>query len=115
MPVVAIGKSFVELHAEGTAKVHSASRLTSVVKRVKGVIKMGLLRGARRRGEDVGIGLRIDHGAANDEAACRYEPQFLSARPVPADPYAAWLQQREAEREIEIRSQVRWVHGQPAV
>jgi hypothetical protein len=31
MPVVALAKSFVELRALSTAKVHSASRLTPVV------------------------------------------------------------------------------------
>jgi hypothetical protein len=33
-----------------------------------------------------------------DHVASRHEPQFLAARTVPADPYTAWLEQREADR-----------------
>jgi hypothetical protein len=46
--------------------------------------------------------------------AGRHEPQILIERIVPQDPYAAWLEQREAEgeRDRERRSQIRWVHRQ---
>jgi hypothetical protein len=39
----------------------------------------------------------------NGEGAGRSEPQRLGARAVPADPYKAWLEQREAEREQPVR------------
>jgi hypothetical protein len=35
--------------------------------------------------------------------ASRHDAQVFTRRIVPADPYAAWLQQREAEREREER------------
>jgi hypothetical protein len=44
--------------------------------------------------------------------AGRHEPQILIERIVPKDPYAAWLEQREAQREFEDRPRVRWVHRQ---
>jgi len=49
-----------------------------------------------------------------EDFAGRREPQILIERIVPRDPYAAWLEQREAEgeREREARPQVRWVHRQ---
>jgi hypothetical protein len=46
------------------------------------------------------------------EMTGRYEPQILVERIVPKDPYAAWLEQREAAREHEERPRVRWVHRQ---
>ncbi len=46
------------------------------------------------------------------DAVGRHEPQVLIERIVPKDPYAAWLEQREAEREHEPRPRVRWVHRQ---
>ncbi len=33
-----------------------------------------------------------------DEIESRHNAQMLTARAVPADPYAAWLQERESER-----------------
>ncbi len=33
------------------------------------------------------------------QTASRHDPQMFTARAVPADPYAAWLEQREADRE----------------
>jgi len=39
----------------------------------------------------------------------RHEPQILAEQIVPRDAYAAWLEQREAEREREPRPEVRWV------
>jgi hypothetical protein len=50
-------------------------------------------------------------GEAADLAG-RHEPQILVERIVPKDPYAAWLEQREAEREFGDRPRVRWVHRQ---
>lgn len=32
------------------------------------------------------------------EMSSRHDPQLIVARRIPADPYAAWLKQREAER-----------------
>jgi hypothetical protein len=47
-----------------------------------------------------------------DWGESRYEPETFGKSAVPADPYAAWVQQREAEREREHHddSQVRWVY-----
>jgi hypothetical protein len=58
--------------------------------------------------------------AGLDDTATRHEPQALTMRTVPADPYTAWLEQREAERELEERRTVRWTRrpqgaGAPAV
>lgn len=36
-----------------------------------------------------------------DQVASRHDPQLLSARRVPVDPYAVWLEQREAERRVD--------------
>jgi hypothetical protein len=33
--------------------------------------------------------------------ASRHDPQLISVRRVPVDPYAVWLEQREAERRLE--------------
>ncbi len=33
-----------------------------------------------------------------DEGPTRHDEQLLTACPVPADPYSAWLEKREAER-----------------
>jgi hypothetical protein len=35
---------------------------------------------------------------AREEVASRHDEQALAARAVPADPYAAWLQGRESDR-----------------
>ena len=35
---------------------------------------------------------------AREQTASRHDEQALTARIVPADPYTAWLQQREPER-----------------
>lgn len=37
----------------------------------------------------------------SDQRANRHDAQMLTARRVSADPYAAWLEQREADRERE--------------
>jgi len=44
------------------------------------------------------------------QLADRHEPVALTERAKPVDPYAAWLEQREAEREQLERPQIRWVH-----
>jgi hypothetical protein len=38
-----------------------------------------------------------------DQVASRHDAQLFTARRVSADPYAAWLQQREADRQREAR------------
>jgi hypothetical protein len=40
----------------------------------------------------------------------RHEPQAFTARALPRDPYAAWLEQREAERQRDEGSAIRWVY-----
>lgn len=64
----------------------------------------GLAEGPRR--------LRFTRPPEDLETAGRHEPQSLIEGIVPKDPYAAWLEQREAERELERESspQIRWVH-----
>jgi hypothetical protein len=37
-------------------------------------------------------------GAELDQMESRHAAQMLTARAVPADPYTAWLQERESER-----------------
>ena len=66
----------------------------------------GLGEGARR--------IRFASPCESEEPAGRHEPQVLVERIIPKDPYAAWLEQRDAERELEreSRPQVRWVHRQ---
>jgi hypothetical protein len=44
-----------------------------------------------------------------DQTESRYEPQSFGLCRVPADPYTAWLEQREADRELDDHPQVRWV------
>lgn len=43
------------------------------------------------------------------DAASRHEPGTFAARAVAADPYTAWVQQREAEREDQP---IRWIYRQ---
>jgi hypothetical protein len=45
-----------------------------------------------------------------DEMMGRHEPQTLTERAFPRDPYAAWLAQREADCESTEGSNVRWIH-----
>jgi hypothetical protein len=40
----------------------------------------------------------------------RHEPFVFTERAFPRDPYAAWLEQREADRQREEDSQIRWVY-----
>jgi hypothetical protein len=44
-----------------------------------------------------------------DETSSRHEPETLSTRFIPTDPYTAWLAQRDAERERDEYQPVRWV------
>jgi hypothetical protein len=39
--------------------------------------------------------------AGSGQTAHRHDPQMITARRVSADPYKAWLEQREADRERE--------------
>jgi hypothetical protein len=50
--------------------------------------------------------------SAPEEALSRHEPQALTERVFPRDPYIAWLAQREEEREREADAPIRWVHRQ---
>ena len=43
----------------------------------------------------------------------RYEPQALVSHSVPTDPYMAWVAQREAARERDDRTPIRWVYRYP--
>ena len=47
---------------------------------------------------------------ADEHRASRYEPEVFAAPAMRADPYAAWLEQREEERRREGPA-VRFVHG----
>jgi hypothetical protein len=54
-----------------------------------------------------------------DEMASRYEPQSFTTRVCSPDPYAAWLEQREADERAGLPA-VRWIHrarqaGTPAL
>jgi hypothetical protein len=42
-----------------------------------------------------------------DQSESRHEPEAFGTRSVPADPYTAWLERRQADRERE--DPVRWV------
>jgi hypothetical protein len=58
--------------------------------------------------------------AGPQDTMTRHEPQALAKHTVPADPYVAWLQQREAESEWDERQPVRWIcrqqrTGAPAI
>jgi len=46
-----------------------------------------------------------------DDTATRHEPRALTTHTVPADPYTAWLEHREAESDREERRPVRWTVG----
>ncbi len=64
------------------------------------------------RGEEQRAWPRFASSGLADEPTGRHEPQVLIERVLPADPYAVWLEQREAqgEREREARPQIRLVH-----
>jgi hypothetical protein len=40
----------------------------------------------------------------------RHEPQAFTERAFPRDPYAAWLEQREADRQRDEDAAIRWVY-----
>jgi hypothetical protein len=55
-----------------------------------------------------------------DQMESRHDAQMLTARAVPADPYTAWLQERESERRGAIvsapaRRSGRFSRNQPAL
>jgi hypothetical protein len=45
-----------------------------------------------------------------EQTMTRHEPEAFTARTLPRDPYAAWLEQREADRQQGEDSQIRWVY-----
>jgi hypothetical protein len=47
-----------------------------------------------------------------DQEASRHEPQTLAPRAVARDPYAAWAEQRDAERQREQGEPIRWIYRQ---
>ncbi len=54
-----------------------------------------------------------------EEPLTRYEPQVFdrgsATPPVGVDPYTAWLDRRDAEREPLERAPARWVHKGPMI
>jgi hypothetical protein len=40
----------------------------------------------------------------------RHEPESFTERAFPRDPYAAWLEQREADRQQDEDTPIRWVY-----
>ena len=46
---------------------------------------------------------------ARDQTECRHEPETFGACIVPPDPYTAWLDRRESDRERREQGSVRWV------
>lgn len=78
---------------------------------------MGILRGNRQSdgGECVPArtGIQMQVRDLDDETLGRCEAQAIISRAVVADPYAAWLERREAERRLREPSQVRWVYRYP--
>jgi hypothetical protein len=51
-----------------------------------------------------------DASDQQEAAPSRYEAQTISSRPAASDPYAAWLERREAERRRQEQPRIRWVH-----
>jgi hypothetical protein len=43
-----------------------------------------------------------------DRLASRHDPQLITARAIPADPYTAWLEQREADRRTATATASAW-------
>ena len=81
---------------------------------------MGILRGNRhtQRGAAAPqrLGARpIDRLSRDldDGTLGRCEAQAIVTRAVAADPYAAWLERREAERRQRERPEIRWVYRNP--
>ncbi len=79
---------------------------------------MGILRGNRHTGrgaicldrlgaQSIGLGAR---GEADDGTFGRCEAQAIVSRTVAADPYAAWLERREAEERLQEQPEIRWVY-----
>ncbi len=71
---------------------------------------MGILRGNRHSG---GAAIELTRRDADDGLLTRCEETAISLRRAPTDPYAAWLERREAE-ERHDRPQIRWVYRHEA-
>jgi hypothetical protein len=81
---------------------------------------MGILRGNRHGGRGAGapqrLGARPIERLArdlDDGTLGRCEAQAIVTRAVASDPYAAWLERREAERRQRERPEIRWVYRPP--
>lgn len=81
---------------------------------------MGLfhsLGSSRRDGSDdraeCARSLRVERDDIALTVPSRHEPHAFARRPVPIDPYAEWLAQRDREREREREEPIRWVYRYP--
>ncbi len=81
---------------------------------------MGILRGNRHSGRGAGAPQRLGTGPIErlgrdlDEGTLgRCEAQAIVTRAVATDPYAAWLERREAEQRQRERPEIRWVYRHP--
>ncbi len=81
---------------------------------------MGILRGNRQSGRSTGAPQRL--GARpierlgrdlDDGTLGRCEAQAIVTRTAAPDPYAAWLERREAEQRLRERPEIRWVYRYP--
>jgi hypothetical protein len=80
---------------------------------------MGILRGSRQTGSGswsperrgVRTAVRPDRDL-DDETLGRCEAQAIVGRVAAADPYAAWLARREADRRQRAQPETRWVYRQ---
>jgi len=81
---------------------------------------MGILRGNRHSGRGAAAPQRL--GARpierlsrdlDDGTLGRCEAQAIVTRSVATDPYAAWLERREAEQRQRERPETRWVYRYP--
>ena len=71
---------------------------------------MGILRGNRHSG---GGAIELTRRDADDGLLTRCEEPAISLRRGSSDPYAAWLERREAELQHD-RPQIRWVYRHTA-
>ncbi len=77
---------------------------------------MGILQGRRRTPIISGSQVQARAYDDFDELFMRRESTaLLDVRRAPVDPYAVWLEQREAERERVEHEELRWVHRYRAV
>ncbi len=103
--------------ASPAATAH-ASRIESHTATAEGA--MGILRGNRQSGRSTGAPQRL--GARpierlgrdlDDGTLGRCEAQAIVTRTAAPDPYAAWLERREAEQRLRERPEIRWVYRYP--